>query len=107
MSTLYTIHCGLDTNGHNVDAEMMARQCATECFPDGHTIIKAEGRYLMRATGEVINEPTLIIQWMATDAQKMNGEAHARVNHFATEYKAAAFQESVMITTQEVYAVFA
>ena len=106
MTTLYTIHCGLDTNGHDVDADSLARQIAAECFPDGHTIIEAQGRYLMRTTGEVIDEPTLIVQWMATDAQKANGEAHAKVNEFAAAYKAFAHQESVMITTQEVYAVF-
>ena len=106
MSTLYSISCGLDTNGADVDADSLARQIAAECFPDGHTIIEAQGRYLMRTTGEVIDEPTLIIQWMATDAQKLNGEAHERVNQFAAAFKAFANQESVMITTQDVYAVF-
>lgn len=107
MSTRYEITCGLDTNGHDVDANQIARDLAAEIFPDGHTIIEATGRYLMRSTGEVIDEPTLIVVWMATDAQKGNGEAHAKVNAFARAFKNQAFQESVMITTQDVYAVFA
>ena len=106
MSTLYSITCGLDTNGHSVDAASLARLIAAECFPDGHTIIEAQGRYLMRTTGKVIDEPTLIVQWMATDDEELNGEARERVNGFAAAYKAFAYQESVMITAQNVDAVF-
>lgn len=104
MTTQYTITCGLDTNGHDVDARQIALDLAAEFFPHGHTIREVNGRW-MSANGPV-DEPSLEIVWMATDAQKLNGEAHALVNQVAGQYKVRAFQEAVMVTTQEVYAVF-
>lgn len=105
MTTQYTISCGLDTNGHDVDARQIALDLAAEFFPHGHTIREVMGRWQC-ADGNVVTEPTIEIVWMATDAQKANGEAHNRVNQLAGQYKTRAFQEAVMVTTQEVYAVF-
>jgi hypothetical protein len=104
MTTLYTITCGLDTNGHDVDARQIALDLAAECFPHGHTIREVSGRW-MSENGPV-DEASLEIIWMASDQQKANGEAHTRVSWLAGQYKVRAFQEAVMITTQEVHAVF-
>ena len=105
MTTQYTITCGLDTNGHDVDARQIALDLAAECFPHGHTICEVQGRWTL-ANGEAVNEATLEIVWMATDQQKANGEAHTRVSWLAGQYKERAYQEAVMITSQEVHAVF-
>ena len=105
MTTQYTITCGLDTNGHDVDARQIALDLAAECFPHGHTIREVAGRWTM-ADGTVVDEPSLEIVWMATDQQKENGTAHTRVSWLAGQYKERAYQEAVMVTTQEVYTVF-
>lgn len=107
MTTTYRIHCGLDTNGHQSqdEARELILQLAAEAFPQGHTIIETLGRW-MKADGEVVTEPTIVVEWMATDQQKANGEAHVRVNRLAGAYKEQAYQEAVMVTTHETYAVF-
>ena len=78
---------------------------AVEAFPKGHTVIEAAGRW-MDASGRIITEQTLIVEWMVTDYEKASGEAHAKVNRFAARYKELASQKAVMVTTQEAYAVF-
>ena len=114
MTTQYTITCGTDTNGNDdritwkgerATAKEIALALAAEYFPHGHTIREVVGRWQC-ADGTVVTEPTIEIIWMATDAQKANGEAHARVNKVAGLYKQHCYQEAVMVTTQEVYAVF-
>lgn len=113
MTTQYTITCGLDTNGNDdritwngerATAKEVALALAAEYFPHGHTIREVTGRW-MSQNGPV-DEPTIEIVWMATDAQKQNGEAHALVNKVAGLYRRHCYQEAVMVTTQEVYAVF-
>ena len=113
MTTQYTITCGLDTNGNDdritwkgerATAKEIALTLAAEYFPNGHTIREVTGRW-MSQNGPV-DEPTVEIVWMATDAQKASGEAHALVNKVAGLYKQHCYQEAVMVTTQEVYAVF-
>ena len=106
MTTQYVITCGLDTNGHQSpeEAAALVRELAAEIFPNGHTIREVTGRW-MSQNGPV-DEPTLEVVWMATDEQKANGVAHALVNRLAGQYKSRAYQEAVMVTTSEVYAVF-
>ena len=106
MEIKFEISCGLDTNGHDVDANAIARDLAAEVFPDGHTIIEAQGRYLMRETGQVVDEPTLIVVWLAAGEQAAVSEANARVGRFVSRFKALAFQESVLVTRSEIDAVF-
>ena len=107
MTTIYRIHCGLDTNGHqsHEEAEILIRALAADAFPHGHTIIKSDGCW-QHSEGHTVIEPTIIVEWLASDQQKANGEAHARVNRLAGQYKEQAYQEAVMVTTHEVYAVF-
>ena len=103
MTTLYRIHCGLDTNGHDeVNAEALIRNLAAEAFPHGHTILEAEGRWQC-ADGEAVSEKTIIVEWMT---QHNDREAQLRVARLAAAYKHGAFQEAVMVTTQEIDAIF-
>lgn len=106
MSTLFQIYCGTDTNGHDdVDARAYALNLANEYFPHGHSIREESGRW-QDAHGVMITEPTVVISWTATAEQVRTGEAAKRVSQCAGCYKALALQESVLITRQEVDAVF-
>ena len=99
---LYRIYCGLDTNGHDVDGNEIARELAAKYFPNGHTIYEAVGRW----TGEVgvIDEPTIIVEFMAGEQQILDGSAHKAVSRFAGQYKTQAYQESVLVTDTDVNA---
>ena len=101
---LVNIYCGLDTNGANVDAHKLAHDLAALYFPHGHTVVNANGRW----PGEVgiIDEPTLIVQVMFSDADSASGSAHESVNSFAKHYKFDANQESVLVTWQQIQAAF-
>ena len=101
---LVNIYCGLDTNGRDVDAHKLAHDLAAKYFPNGHTVIDANGRW----TGQVgvIDEPTLIIQVMFSDADASANCGHESVNNFAGSYKEQAYQESVLITWQKLDAAF-
>ena len=101
---LYRIYCGLDTNGHDVDGNTIARELAAKCFPNGHTVYEAVGRWI----GEVgiIDEPTIIVEYMAGEQQIADGSAHKAVSKFAGQYKVKAYQESVLVTDTDVNAAF-
>ena len=101
---LYRFFLGLDTNGANIDALDVANSLAANCFPHGHTIYNAQGRWT-GAVG-VIDEPTLIVEWMASAEQIANGSAHRLAQFFAGAYKNEANQESVLITQQDIEATF-
>ena len=104
MTRVYRIYCGTDTNGHDVDGDQVARDLAAECFPNGHTIYEATGRW----AGDVgvIDEATVIVEWLATDQQVSDGTAHKVVANFAGAYKREAFQESVLVMFNDVNAAF-
>ena len=101
---LVNIYCGLDTNGNDVNATAYVHNLAAKYFPNGHTIINANGRWM----GEVgvIDEPTLVVQVMFSDADCAAGSAHEAVNSFAGDYKFFAYQESVLVTWQQIRAAF-
>ena len=107
MTVRYSFYCGLDTNGHDVDARAIVMEAAADFFPDGHSIREEKGRYLMRTTGEVIDEDTLVVTWMCTDQQKLIGEGHKKAAAFVSVVKDQCYQESVMVVTEDVFAVFA
>ena len=107
MTTEFKIYCGLDTRGQlTVDqARETALGLAADWFPHGHTIGEELGRW-QDAHGVMITESTIVISWTATAEQVRTGEASKRVSQCAGGYKALAMQESVLITSQEVDAVF-
>lgn len=106
MTVRYSFFCGLDTNGHDVNARAIVEDLAAQFFPDGHSIREERGRYLMRTTGEVINEDTLVVTWFCTDQQKLIGEGHTKAASFAAAVKDQCYQESVLVVTEHVDAVF-
>jgi len=95
---LFNIYCGLDTNGRltQEEAAKTAKGLAMDYFPQGHTIIEAQGRW--DQGGVAVTEPTIIIQVLTDDEQ--------RARDLAGAYKHLGFQEAVMITKQEVDADF-
>ena len=106
MTTKYEIYCGTEAPYLIPDAaEELARELAAQAFPDGHSIRIEDGCWLSRETGRVIQEKTVVVTWLCSDADKLNGVAHQRVNRMAGAYKQQASQEAVLVTTQEVYSV--
>lgn len=98
------IYCGLDTNGRDVDAHKLALKLAADWFPNGHTVYEANGRW----NGEVgvINEPTIVVEVLCGTNEVERAHHHKMVQCFAGDYKNFAYQESVMITSQEIDAWF-
>ena len=96
----FKVYLGLDTNGHNVEGHVVALDLAAKFFPNGHTVVNANGRWT-GAVG-VIDEPTLIVEVITDNVS----ECEPIVRNFAGAYKIAAYQESVLITKTEINADF-
>lgn len=107
MTTEFKIYCGLDTRDQLTtdQARDTALGLAADWFPHGHTISEELGRW-QDVKGAMVTESTVVISWTATAEQVRTGEASKRVSQCASSYKALAFQESVLITSQEVDAIF-
>ena len=107
MTTEFKIYCGTDARGNLTanEARETALGLAADWFPHGHTISEELGRW-QDAQGAMITETTIVISWTATAEQVRTGEAAKRVSQCAGSYKALAMQESVLITSQKVEAVF-
>ena len=105
MTTQFSIFCGTDTNGHDVDARQLALDLAAKYFPLGHSITEQIGRW-QTADGSIVTEPTIVITWIASAELVRTNEADGAVSRLAGEYKNLAFQEAVLITRQELDAVF-
>jgi hypothetical protein len=105
MTTRFQIFCGTDTNGRDVDAKQLALDLAAKYFPHGHSISEEIGRW-QTADGAIVTEPTVVITWVASDSQVQTHEAEVRVGRLAGEFKTRAFQEAVLITRQEIDAIF-
>lgn len=101
---LIRIYCGLDTNGHDADANKIALDLAAKYFPNGHTVYDANGRW-SGAVG-VIDEPTIVVEVMSPSAEIDADKLTHAVQLFAGAYKIQAYQESVLITKQEIDAWF-
>ncbi len=101
---LYRFYLGLNTNGADIDARDVANSLAANCFPHGHTVYDAQGRWI-GAVG-VIDEPTLIVEWMASDERIADGSAHRLAQFFAGAYKDENNKESVHITQQDIEVAF-
>ena len=98
------VYCGLDTNGHDVDAYKLVHNLAAKYFPAGHTIVKANGRWV--GDVGVIDEPTLIVEIMFDEIDCPTKSPHNTVKSFIRDYKEQAYQESVLVTNQEIDACF-
>ena len=102
MATQFTITCGLDTNGHDVDAKQLILDLAAEAFQAGHTIREAIGRWTL-INGDSVEEKTIEVVWLT---EEPFDEAWPLVAGVAADYKKGAFQEAVMVTHSEVNATF-
>jgi hypothetical protein len=96
----FKVYIGLDTNGRDVDSHSIALDLAAKYFPNGHTVVDANGRW-NGAVG-VIDEPTLIVEVITDNVS----ECEPIVRNFAGAYKIAAYQESVLITKTAIEATF-
>ena len=107
MTTEFKIYCGLDTRGQLTtdQARETALGLAADWFPHGHTISEELGRW-QDTKGTMVTESTIVISWTATAEQVRTGEAAKCVSQCAGCYKALALQESVLVTSQEIDAVF-
>ena len=98
MTVQFQIYCG--TDAPHIDAvscEDLARNLAAEYFPHGHSIRIEDGCWKM-ATGEVVNERTVVITWLADS----KAESDIAASKMSVKYKELARQEAVMIVKQEV-----
>ena len=98
MTVQFQVYCG--TDAPHIDAvscEDLARNLAAEYFPHGHSIRIEDGCWKM-ATGEVVNERTVVITWLADS----KAESDIAVSKMSVKYKELARQEAVMIVKQEV-----
>ena len=87
---VFSIYCGLDTNGLAIDSRSLLNSLASDAFPGGHTVIDAVGRW-MGAVG-TIDENTVCVQVMGDDSMR------PAIRGFAQAYRDQANQESVMVT---------
>ena len=98
---LFNIYCGLDTKGvlSIEEARGYVERLAIKWFPHGHTILEATGRW--EQANAPVTEPTMIVQVLCE-----NYTQEAFAYSLAGDYKTHCFQESVLVTKQEIEADF-
>lgn len=79
----------------DADWQEFQRETLAEQFPDGFTVLQASGGWRDTATGQTIEEPSVIVE-VAHDGSP---EAEAALRAVATVYKALFRQQAVMLTT--------
>ena len=106
MSIQYQIFLGTDTNGHMPEAEarQLAFDLAAQYFPHGHSIREEMGRWQLE-DGTCVTELTVVITWISTDEQDLNGDGRKKVSGIAGAYKTRAHQEAVLVTEQAIEAI--
>lgn len=89
MTTTYTITIGLESPTlSEQEARTLALLTAARCFPNGHTITEATGRWL--SDRDVIDEASLVITVIGEGMR-------AHVAEFCTAYKVGARQDAVLL----------
>lgn len=91
-ATTYAITLGLESPTLTPDqCRANALWLAGQCFPSGHTIMEATGRWESPERG-LVDEPTLLITVIG------EGQAHERaVYQFCRSYKAICAQDAVLL----------
>lgn len=79
-----------------------ADEVVTPRFPDGYTVLDADGRYRHRDGASTITEPSKVLVVVATEP----ATALARAQEIAAEYKRRFAQESVLTLVREGCAGF-
>lgn len=104
LSTVSRIYCGMSRpNGDSVtsdDMQTFIRDTLSESFPDGYTVLYAQGGWRDLATGHTISEPSAIIE-VAHGSQD-----RSRVLDVARAYKAQFGQQAVMVASMPVATQF-
>jgi len=104
LTTVSRIYCGLSKpDGSSVTDTMLdsfvSSTLATE-FPDGFSVLRADGGWRDMATGQTIREPSAIFE-VAHGKQDIE-----RVRAVARAYKAAFEQQAVMVASVPVQTQF-
>ena len=88
----YTITLGLESPAYSEqECRRIALQLAGQCFPAGHTITEATGRWESPERG-LIDEPSLVVTVIG------EGSAHRdAVKAFCQAYKEEAQQDAVLL----------
>ena len=94
MTAKFTFYCGTD-NTQGVDARQLAYDLAVDFFPRGHSVREETGRWL--GENGPIEETTVVVTWLSDDP-----EAPRTAYSFAGTYKDMAWQESVIVTQEQV-----
>ena len=91
-ATTYTITIGLESPTLTPDqCRANALWLAGQCFPAGHTITEATGRWQSPDRG-IVDEPSLVVSVIG------EGQAHRRaVDQFCRSYKAICAQDAVLL----------
>lgn len=104
LSTVSRIYCGLSKpDGSQITAEMLdsfVNSTLATQFPDGFSVLHADGGWRDMATGQTIREPSAIFE-VAHGSQDAE-----RVRAVALAYKAAFDQQAVMIASVPVSTQF-
>ena len=88
-SPTFTISVGLESPELTVDqCRANALWLAAQCFPAGHTITEATGRWESPQRG-LIDEPTLVVTVI--------GDVRQAALQFASSYKQICSQDSVLV----------
>lgn len=104
LSTISRIYCGLsEPDGSKVtDSELdsFVNNTLSHEFPDGFSVMRADGGWRDTATGQTIREPSAVFE-IAHGSQDAE-----RVRNVARAYKAAFNQQAVMIASVPVHTQF-
>lgn len=88
MTTTFTITIGLESPTlSETEARALALETAARCFPSGHTITEATGRW--ESDRGIIDEASLVITVIGDDM--------APVAEFCKSYKVGAQQDAVLL----------
>lgn len=104
LSTVSRVYCGLSKpNGESVSESDLARfirESVSRLFPDGFTVLRANGGWRDLATGQTIQEPSAVFE-LAHGGQDM-----PRVLELARDYKRQFGQQAVMVASVPVTTQF-
>lgn len=104
LSTVSRIYCGMSKpNGESVtdsDLQSFIDETLARAFPDGFTIMHADGGWRDLSTGHTIREPSAILE-VAHGSQDSG-----RVLDVARAYKSTFGQQAVMVASVPVQTQF-
>ena len=104
LSTVSRVYCGLSRpDGSGIsesDLRAFIDNTVAKIFPDGFTVMQAQGGWRDVATGHTIREPSAIIELAHGEADQQH------VLDVARAYKAQFSQDAVMVASTPVATQF-